>query len=60
MLVSPLFQITESLIKLGDGSMGVKMMIKCILVMTSCILYFILFSPFFCYFIFHSPNQGNS
>ena len=41
--------------------MSVKMMIKCILVMKSCILYFLLFSSFCtCYFIFYSPKQGNS
>ena len=45
-LVSPHFQNTESLIKLGDGNMNVKMMIKCTLVMKSCILYFLLFSSF--------------
>ena len=39
--------------------MSVKMMIKCILVMKSCILYFILFSSF-SFFDFYSPNQENS
>ena len=50
-LVSPHFQNTERLIKLGDGNMSVKMMIKCTPVMKSCILYFILFSSFFTFVI---------
>ena len=50
-LVSPRFQNTESLIKLGDGNMSVNMMIKCILVMKSSILYFILFSSYFIFVI---------
>ena len=39
--------------------MSVRMMIKCMPVMKSCILYFILFSSFsFLFFYFYSPNHG--
>ena len=38
-----------------------KVMIICIPIIKSCILYFILvFSFYFCNFIFYSPKQGNS